>query len=163
MKYPRSILVPLDLSEYSFTALAYASEIGGLFPDAKISVLCVHDVTEDEAEKEIDADLVDKTRASITRLMIEKQISQANISILVRHGKPACTIVRTAKETGTDLIVMCTHGRTGLDHLLAGSVAEKVVRGAHCPGLTIKPDAFQELVALSEEDVAGCLHMQSSP
>jgi nucleotide-binding universal stress UspA family protein len=53
-------------------------------------------------------------------------------------GHPAETIVRVAHERGADLIVMGTHGRTGLQHVLLGSVAEKVVRLAPCPVLTVK-------------------------
>jgi len=54
-------------------------------------------------------------------------------------GHPAEAIVRVARERGVDLIVMSTHGRTGLKHVLMGSVAEKVVRLAPSPVLTIKP------------------------
>lgn len=56
----------------------------------------------------------------------------------VALGHPADTIVRVAQERGADLIVMSTHGRTGLQHVLLGSVAEKVMRLAPCPVLTIK-------------------------
>ncbi len=56
----------------------------------------------------------------------------------VTTGDPADAIVRMATELGADLIVMGTHGRTGLPHILLGSVAEKVVRHAPCPVLTIR-------------------------
>jgi universal stress protein A len=56
----------------------------------------------------------------------------------VAVGHPADTIVRIAQERSVDLIVMSTHGRTGLQHVLLGSVAEKVVRLAPCPVLTVK-------------------------
>jgi nucleotide-binding universal stress UspA family protein len=56
----------------------------------------------------------------------------------VATGGPADTIVRVARERGADLIVMGTHGRTGLHHVLLGSVAEKVVRLAPCPVLTVR-------------------------
>ena len=56
----------------------------------------------------------------------------------VAAGNPADAIVRFAKERGADLIVMGTHGRTGLQHVLLGSVAEKVVRLAGCPVLTVR-------------------------
>jgi nucleotide-binding universal stress UspA family protein len=59
------------------------------------------------------------------------------------EGSPIPTIVRAAEEHQTDLIVMGTHGRTGLAHMLLGSVAEGVVRQASCPVLTIRPDALQ--------------------
>lgn len=56
----------------------------------------------------------------------------------VAIGDPAATIVRVAQEHGVDLIVMGTHGRTGLQHVLLGSVAENVIRHATCPVLTVR-------------------------
>jgi universal stress protein A len=58
--------------------------------------------------------------------------------VAIAVGRPADTIVRIARERNVDLIVMATHGRTGLEHVVLGSVAEKVVRLAPCPVLTIK-------------------------
>jgi nucleotide-binding universal stress UspA family protein len=58
--------------------------------------------------------------------------------VAVVSGHPADAIVRAAQERGADLIVMGTHGRTGLQHVLLGSVAEKVVRTATCPVLTVR-------------------------
>lgn len=57
----------------------------------------------------------------------------------IRFGAPFLEIIRHAKERSIDLIVMSTHGRTGLSHLLMGSVAENVVRKAPCPVLTVHP------------------------
>ena len=56
-----------------------------------------------------------------------------------RHGEAASEIVRVAKERGADLIVISSHGRTGLGRILFGSTAESVVRYAHCPVLVVKP------------------------
>ena len=59
------------------------------------------------------------------------------------EGQAATAIVHQAKHMQTDMIVIGTHGRSGLPHALLGSVAEKVVRTASCPVLTIRPEAFQ--------------------
>jgi nucleotide-binding universal stress UspA family protein len=59
------------------------------------------------------------------------------------EGESATAILQKAEQKQADLIVMGTHGRTGLEYMLLGSVAEKVVRKAHCPVLTIRPEAFQ--------------------
>jgi universal stress protein E len=59
------------------------------------------------------------------------------------EGEAATAIVHEAEQRQADVIVMGTHGRTGLEYMLLGSVAEKVVRKAHCPVLTIRPEAFQ--------------------
>ena len=58
----------------------------------------------------------------------------------VRVGTPFLEIVRYAKETAIDLIVIGTHGRSGLAHVLLGSTAEKIVRKAPCPVLTVRPE-----------------------
>jgi universal stress protein A len=60
------------------------------------------------------------------------------VRTMVAAGPPALLIVDTAKDIGTDLIVMGTHGRTGLAHMFIGSVAEKVVRTPSCPVLTVR-------------------------
>jgi len=57
---------------------------------------------------------------------------------LIVHGTPFLEILRTAKEKNVELIVVGTHGRTGLDHVLFGSTAEKVVRRAPCPVLSVR-------------------------
>jgi nucleotide-binding universal stress UspA family protein len=56
-----------------------------------------------------------------------------------REGKPFLELVRAAKDEAADLIVMSTHGRTGIQHLLIGSTAERIVRKAPCPVLTVHP------------------------
>lgn len=62
-------------------------------------------------------------------------------TMLVRGFDPGLEIVRTAEEEGADLIVAATHGRTGMSHLVIGSTAEKIVRYAKCPVLTVKSEA----------------------
>jgi nucleotide-binding universal stress UspA family protein len=64
--------------------------------------------------------------------------SQIQVEHLLEQGDPATQILRIAQETGCDLVVMGTHGRTGLDRLIMGSVAEEVVRRASCPVVTVK-------------------------
>jgi nucleotide-binding universal stress UspA family protein len=59
------------------------------------------------------------------------------------EGQTANAILRKAKQMQADMIVIGTHGRSGLPHMLLGSVAEKVLRTASCPVLTIRPEAFQ--------------------
>jgi universal stress protein A len=66
---------------------------------------------------------------------------------LVETGAPYDVILRTADEKKCDLIVMGTHGRSGVSHLLLGSVAEKIVRGATCPVLTIRGSAAKKRTA----------------
>jgi nucleotide-binding universal stress UspA family protein len=69
-----------------------------------------------------------------------KQLQEAGLAgkVLMTHGVPSQTIVAIARDKHVDLIVMGTHGRTGVHHLLMGSVAEKVVRLAPCPVLVTR-------------------------
>jgi universal stress protein A len=83
--------------------------------------------------------LQDHHEAALTQLHDLMPASfQGPWDVEVAAGSPAETIVHVAHERGADLIVMGTHGRTGLHHMLLGSVAEKVVRLAPCPVLTVK-------------------------
>ena len=69
------------------------------------------------------------------------KVKSNNVSGIFAAGLPFMEIIKAAKEQKADMIVMGTHGRTGLEHVLMGSVAEKVVRRAPCPVLTVKhPD-----------------------
>jgi universal stress protein A len=61
----------------------------------------------------------------------------------VVEGSPKVEIIRYASKQNIDLIVLATHGRTGLPHLMMGSVAESVVRTAPCPVLTVRPEGHQ--------------------
>jgi nucleotide-binding universal stress UspA family protein len=83
--------------------------------------------------------LQDHHEAALTQLRDLMPASfEGSWDVDVAAGAPAETIVHMAHERGADLIVMGTHGRTGLHHMLLGSVAEKVVRLAPCPVLTVK-------------------------
>ncbi len=75
--------------------------------------------------------LLDDTVASMKR-------TGAEIESVLLSGNPSAEIVKFATEESVDLIVMATHGRSGVEHLLMGSVAEKVLRKSPCPVLTVK-------------------------
>ena len=64
-------------------------------------------------------------------------ISKENTEIIVKGGQAAHDIIKFAKDNSSDLVVIATHGLTGIEHLLLGSVTEKVVRMAHCPVFTV--------------------------
>ena len=87
------------------------------------------------------------------RLWVEQQLAERveaatarglTARYLLRTGTAAEEIVRATTEEGADLVVVGTHGRTGIDRLLIGSVAERVVRVAPCPVLTVKPRPARE-------------------
>ncbi|MBN2465151.1 universal stress protein [candidate division WOR-3 bacterium] len=76
-------------------------------------------------------------RRSLEHVRKEHLGAKTRVRVRVLTGDPATEIVRIAKEEKTDIIVLPTHGRTGLSHMFVGSVAEKVVRHAECPVLTL--------------------------
>jgi len=83
-------------------------------------------------------DLVEMAQNDLKDLAMAKLNASLSVSPKVGVGKPAEEIVRLAQDEGVDLIVMGTHGRTGLRHVLMGSIAESVMRTAPCPVFTVK-------------------------
>jgi universal stress protein A len=140
----RQILAPTDFSEYSKQAVACAYELAQTF-DAKLLLLHVvepldypirsypHLVTTmlDYSERQAHLDLA--------QILPETQDVKMEVTRQVVVGPPYRKIVEVAEAEKVDLIVMATHGRTGLGHLVLGSVAERVVRTASCPVLTMRP------------------------
>jgi len=132
----RKILYPTDFSSHSnqayFHAVALAESHG-----ANLSILFVHS----PSFRSRDASGKGVADRDYWREQLE-QIRPVDARIPVRHilleGDPASQIVQYAEEAGIDLIVMGTHGRSGLERLLMGSVAEKVLRDAPCSVLVVK-------------------------
>lgn len=90
---------------------------------------------------------INLVRDAETRLRQSVPAGASNMTTEVRTGPAAKQILEAARERGSDLIVMGTHGRTGLGHLLLGSIAERVVRTAPCPVLTTRQPAAQQEAA----------------
>ncbi|MCC6418240.1 MAG: universal stress protein [Gemmataceae bacterium] len=142
----RRILVPTDFSKHSETALKYAVSFAEKF-GAEIHLL---HVVQDFALFLPDAvtagppvlppieQLTASVREALARVVRDHNLEHFPIHAEAREGTPYHEIVGFAKEKEIDLIIMGTHGRGGLAHLLLGSVAEKVVRKAPCPVLTVR-------------------------
>jgi len=142
----KKILCPVDFSESSNHALGYAVAFAGTF---KAELILVHvkdyaalEMPDYSSGIEFSAEIIDQIgEAYENRLkdLAEKERTEyPNVSHRVLSGTPFYEIINAARDEKVDLIVMGTHGRTGLAHVLMGSVAEKVVRKAPCPGLTVK-------------------------
>jgi len=153
MKTPKKILVPIDLSDSSVAAIVYAHEVARFF-NASLTILNVVDVGDEgvvfppEAlgTKEVRSYLVSKRKGKIKQFLKNfPAIKSSDHKLIVISGSPAREIVTYAKSAIMDLIVMSTHGRSGMPHLILGSVAEKVVRYAECPVLTLKPEHVEGL------------------
>jgi universal stress protein A len=80
----------------------------------------------------------DATQALLERVPTEGAPGQVSHRTVVLHGLPADEIIRAAEQHDVDLIVIATHGRTGLKHLFMGSVAERVIRHVHCAVLVVR-------------------------
>ena len=137
----QAILSPTDFSECS----QYAFQIArALARDCRARLLVLHVatpppfVTYGELQKALQRP--DGYRGELEFRLRQLYVtdSPAGVEYRVEDGEPAAEILRVARETRCDFIVMGTHGRTGLGRLLMGSVAERVVREALCPVMTIK-------------------------
>ena len=142
------ILVPTDLSEFSKHALRYGCEFANRFNAELHLINIVQDVVAMVPEPgmafpapgEYLQELQQASSQALAELPDPTLLRGASVVRHVRVGTPFLEIVRYAKETGIDLIVIGTHGRSGLAHVLLGSTAEKVVRKSPCPVLTVRPE-----------------------
>ncbi len=139
------ILVPVDFSDHSKKALTYAKEISDSY-GANLQLLHVIEDTIHPAfslsGKSSIFDLVpgieEDCRRRMEKMVLEAGIIKENAEIIVKGGQAAHDIIKFAKDNSSDLVVIATHGLTGIEHLLLGSVTEKVVRMAPCPVFTVQ-------------------------
>ncbi len=139
----KTILVPLDFSATSAKALAYAIRMSEQFGSRLILLnviepiatpdLAYHPLMLDSAESRAAAQKAVETAARKARLP-ESMLAR----IVIRHGTPFAEITAAARSLKADLIIITTHGYTGLKHVFMGSTAERVVRHAPCPVLVVR-------------------------
>jgi nucleotide-binding universal stress UspA family protein len=139
----QSILVPIDFSDSSARALRHAA---ALVAECGGSLIVVHVVPADygwlgigrDESRELDQKLQRQAADSLSSFVDPFLRQNVTVDLQVRLGNPAQEIVAAAAESKSDLIVLSTHGLTGLDRYLIGSVADRVVRLASCPVLLIR-------------------------
>jgi nucleotide-binding universal stress UspA family protein len=142
----RHILAPTDFSEYSKQAVASALELAKTF-GAKLTILHVIELPPYPVEGYVPPSLSatfmdDLERQATTELaQVVPEVENAGVEVVrvVAVGTPYRKIIDMAEAEQVDLIVMATAGRTGFSRLVMGSIAERVVRTASCPVLTIRP------------------------
>ena len=145
----QKILCPTDFSEASLCGLKMASEMAEKF-GSEVIVLYVNTSIQHLPSPHVEAsEITFDTVAYEKRLAKEARTHLADVSasifpegvdphLEVRTGQPVQEILETAQEEKADAIFMATHGRTGLKHIVFGSVAERVVSRADCPVLTVR-------------------------
>jgi universal stress protein A len=139
----KKILAPTDFSELSKLGLRYALEMAR---DSSAAVIVYHAVDfgadwhNNRTDYGPNRDLLDESRRLLDKFLAENFadcIDLVEVRAVVEFGAAYKNIVEEAASEGVDMIVMSTHGRTGVDHLILGSIAEKVVARAPCPVLIV--------------------------
>jgi nucleotide-binding universal stress UspA family protein len=142
----RTILVPIDFSDCSLDALEYAAQVAKQF-SAAVTILHVLE----PVSYSLDFSLTHAGEARAQRERLEARLAEMAASLrragltaghVLRGGAPVDSLLDWSREQAYDLIVMGTHGRRGISHLVSGSVAEAVLRHAFCPVLTVKSPKF---------------------
>jgi len=144
----KSILLPTDFSECGNYALSYATSMARAFSASIIFVHVIEPIvpsvgysgmTEPLPIADISDQLEDSAERELPKFAECKECAGLQVEEVIVHGEAASEIVRVAKERAVDLIVVSSHGRTGLGRILFGSTAEAIVRHAPCPVLVVKP------------------------
>jgi nucleotide-binding universal stress UspA family protein len=145
----KKILYPTDFSEYSLAALPYAISLTQQ-NDAKLYCLHVVEMPHEEyltseymvplSIPHVPEDKILRTARARLERFVTENISEIDKKVTARVlvGTPFVEIIRYARDQSIDLIILGTHGRNALASMLLGSVAEKVVRKASCPVLTVR-------------------------
>jgi nucleotide-binding universal stress UspA family protein len=140
----KRILCPIDLSEASAHSVEQAVVLAGYY---KAAITALHVITPvalavaGTAASAAEVGELDRVRRLTTEEFAATAARGVGLDVLVEVGRPAGVILERAASLPADLIVMGTHGASGFQHLVLGSVAEKVLRKAACPVLTAPPRA----------------------
>jgi nucleotide-binding universal stress UspA family protein len=142
----KRILVPIDFSDHSKKALQNAVTLAEEFDSELILTYVVEPIIYPSdlgfgqvAMPNMEPELIQRGTAGLKQVQKEYVPGKLTSRIMVRTGRPYYEIITTAKEERVDLIVIATHGHTGVEHLIFGSTAEKVVKKAPCAVLIVKP------------------------
>lgn len=145
METIKKILVPIDFSNYSKNALRYAVNFAKKFDSTIYLVYVVEPVIypSDFSMGQVtfpvaDLEMNERATGELKNLAVTEIGTDIKVETIIKTGKPFVEINETASEMDIDLIIIATHGHTGMEHLLFGSTAEKVVRKAPCPVLTLR-------------------------
>jgi nucleotide-binding universal stress UspA family protein len=156
----KKILVPLDGSEWAERALPYASDLARNH-DAELVLLTVYkkpmhdyaDQMELASVTGISDQIRDRAKNYMMSIRNQLRAQGLNASFIIVEGRtPADTICDYASDEKVDIVVMSTHGRTGLARFVFGSVAHKVLQNVRVPVMLIRPDAQEDKQAVDADD-----------
>jgi nucleotide-binding universal stress UspA family protein len=149
----RRVLVPLDFSEHARKALGYALALARQFGATLVLMHVIEPMVYPAdfgytplPDNALEQDFEREARTRLAAIAAEQAAAGFQVEHLVRIGKPYHEIALAATERRADLVVLTTHGYTGLTHVLLGSTAERVLRHAPCPVLVVRdpaPDSGQ--------------------
>ncbi len=147
----KRIIVPIDLSDCSRIALEYAAATARAHK-SKLTILHVFEesfvkpyvnaANSEEEANEIIKEIERVNESKYDEFLKTVDLRGVEYEKLLKKGIPESDIVETAMEQQANLIVMGTHGRSGIKHILIGSTAEEVVRNVHCDIIIVKPEKF---------------------
>jgi nucleotide-binding universal stress UspA family protein len=146
------ILVPTDFSDPSEAALAYGRTLANQF-DAALHLLHIAENPFLRATIADRRSIEDAPGRWLEERLTDDDRRRGAVTVVENSDEPAKEILQYAQSANIDLIVIGTHGRTGLARLVLGSVAEAVVRAAPCPVLTVHSDGSAAVVAASKERI----------
>jgi len=153
-----TILVPTDFSEHSELAFHMACSLAQ-DTGARILALHVYSPPVLAYGEGIYAPMPVTYPKELEERLQTLQAPTPNVTVehIMVEGEPVTEILKTALDSGCDLILVGTHGRSGLGHLLMGSVAEKIVRKAPCPVLTVKAQPATKVASKTKAMKAGAI------
>lgn len=173
MSTQRPVVVGFDFSASGEVALDRAVQLAGRAPEHVLHVVCVidpkHPIPAIPPSGEIDylyAAQVQESLAVVVHAALERANVSARINFFVHariNKNVAEEILETARQLGADLVVVGSHGLTGLERLVVGSVSEKIVREAHCTVEVARPTTYPEVDMLSVVEVPGHDHTYVPP
>lgn len=139
------VLVPIDFSDYSKSALKYSITFAKQFNAELILIYVVEPVIYPPdfsmgqiAIPSVNTEWDERAREELNKLAKNEIPADLKSKTIIKTGKPFVEIIDTASEEDVDIIIIATHGHSGVEHILFGSTAEKVVRKAPCPVLTLR-------------------------
>jgi nucleotide-binding universal stress UspA family protein len=146
----RTILVPHDFSEHADHALHHAQELAQLYDADILPVHVIEELTV-PVVYEVEPTEVDTERVRERTTSALREATNVR-DVRVVSGHAGRRLVEVAEEEDVDLVVLATHGRTGLSRMLLGSVAETVIRRAPCPVFTVKATPTSDAISPDADD-----------